>query len=38
MSWGNTSGRDDYAVSLALCLRAAESLGPPRVAIGRGRG
>jgi hypothetical protein len=28
---------DDYAVSLALCLRAAESLGPPRVAIGRRR-
>jgi len=38
MTWGNPSGHDDYAVSLALCARAADTLGPPRVAVGRGRG
>jgi hypothetical protein len=32
-----SGGHDDYAVSLALCLRAAESLGAPRVALGRRR-
>ncbi|MGI8925814.1 MAG: hypothetical protein ACR2HN_04110 [Tepidiformaceae bacterium] len=30
------AGHDDYAVSLALCLRAAEGLGVERVARGRG--
>ena len=35
--WGNDRGHDDYVVSLALCLRAAESAGPPRVAVGRAR-
>ena len=34
--WGNDRGHDDYVVSLALCLRAAESAGLPRVAVGRG--
>ena len=38
LSWGNDRGHDDYVVSLALCLRAAESAGAPRVAVGRGRG
>ena len=38
MQWGAPSGaHDDYPVSLALCLRAAESLGAPRVAVGRRR-
>ncbi len=37
MAWGNASAHDDYAVSLALCVRAADSAGPPRVAVGRGR-
>ncbi len=37
LAWGNGRGHDDYVVSLALCLRAAESAGPPRVAVGRGR-
>lgn len=37
LAWGNDRGHDDYVVSLALCLRAAESAGPPRVAVGRGR-
>ena len=37
LSWGNDRGHDDYVVSLALCLRAAESAGAPRVAVGRGR-
>ncbi|MBI5948549.1 MAG: hypothetical protein HY875_10470 [Chloroflexi bacterium] len=31
-----SGGHDDYVASLALCLRAAESVGPPRVAKGRG--
>jgi len=35
MAWGAARGHDDHAVSLALCLRAAQSLGAPRVAIGR---
>jgi len=35
MTWGATSGHDDYVASLALCLRAAHDLGPPRVALGR---
>ena len=34
LSWGNASGHDDYVASLALCLRAAEELGPARVAVG----
>ncbi len=34
--WAAPSGaHDDYVASLALCLRAAESLGPVRVARGR---
>lgn len=35
LAWGNDRGHDDYVVSLALCLRAAESVGAPRVAVGR---
>ncbi len=35
LAWGNDRGHDDYVVSLALCLRAAESAGAPRVAVGR---
>ncbi len=35
--WGNDRGHDDHVVSLALCLRAAESAGAPRVAVGRPR-
>lgn len=31
-----TNHHDDYVASLALCLRAAEGLGPERVARGRG--
>lgn len=37
LRWGNESGHDDYAVSVALALRAAESVGAPRVAVGRRR-
>ncbi len=37
LAWGADRGHDDYVASLALCLRAAESAGPPRVAVGRGR-
>ena len=37
LAWGNERGHDDYVASLALCLRAAEAAGPPRVAVGRGR-
>ncbi|OAI39280.1 hypothetical protein AYO38_07940 [bacterium SCGC AG-212-C10] len=37
LSWGDDRGHDDYAVSLALCLRAAEATGPARVASGRRR-
>ena len=37
LAWGNDRGHDDYVVSLALCLRAAESARPPRVAVGRAR-
>lgn len=37
LAWGAARGHDDYVASLALCLRAAESAGPPRVAVGRGR-
>jgi len=37
LAWGNDRGHDDYVVSLALCLRAAESAGAPRVAVGRAR-
>jgi phage FluMu gp28-like protein len=35
MAWSAARGHDDHAVSLALCLRAAQSVGGPRVAIGR---
>lgn len=35
--WGNERGHDDHVASLALCLRAAETAGPPRVALGRRR-
>ena len=37
LRWGNDVGHDDYVVSLALCLRSAESVGAPRVATGRRR-
>lgn len=38
LRWAAPPGtHDDYAVSLALCLRAASSLAPPRVAVGRRR-
>jgi hypothetical protein len=37
LSWGSAGGHDDYAVSLALCLRAAAEAGPPRMAVGRRR-
>lgn len=33
--WGNERGHDDHVASLALCLRAAETAGPPRLARGR---
>lgn len=35
--WGAATG-DDFVASLALCLHAAEALGPPRLAVGRSRG
>ncbi len=38
LRWGDESGHDDHVVSLALALRAAESVGPARVAVGRRRG
>ena len=39
MQWGAPSGgHDDYVVSLALCLRAANALPRPRIALGRQRG
>ncbi len=38
LTWGNTHGHDDYVASLALCLRAAETAGLPRLAVGRARG
>ena len=37
LAWGNEGGHDDYVASLALCLRASELLGPPRLATGRAR-
>ena len=37
MRWGDDSGHDDHVVSLALALRAAESAGPARLAVGRRR-
>lgn len=37
LRWGDESGHDDHVVSLALALRAAESAGPARVAVGRRR-
>ena len=33
--WGDDRGHDDYAVSLALCLRATQEAGPARIATGR---
>jgi len=38
MAWGDDRGHDDYAISLALCLRAAQEAGPPRIAMGRRTG
>lgn len=35
--WGAGRGHDDHVASLALCLRATETAGPPRVALGRRR-
>lgn len=37
LAWGDDRGHDDFAVSLALCLRAAESAPAERVAVGRSR-
>jgi len=37
MTWGSEQG-DDYVASLALCLRASQAIGAPRVAVGRRRG
>ncbi|MEX1103557.1 MAG: hypothetical protein WED87_04875 [Dehalococcoidia bacterium] len=37
MQWGAAGGNDDYVVSLALALRAAEQAGEPRFATGRRR-
>lgn len=38
MTWNAPQGlHDDFVASLALCLDAAEHVGPPRVAVGRGR-
>ncbi|MGK2965319.1 MAG: hypothetical protein ACSLFM_06905, partial [Tepidiformaceae bacterium] len=37
LDWGNPAGHDDYVASLALCLRAAASAGPSRIATGRPR-
>lgn len=36
--WWGEGLNDDYVASLALCLRAAESSGGPRLAVGRSRG
>ncbi len=36
--WWGEGLNDDYVASLALCLRAAESTGGPRLAVGRPRG
>lgn len=33
LRWGNDRGHDDFAVSLALCLRAARTVPPPRIAV-----
>ncbi|MCK9517619.1 MAG: hypothetical protein M0R74_01125, partial [Dehalococcoidia bacterium] len=38
LRWYAARGHDDYAVSLALCLRAARSAGAPRLARARRRG
>ena len=39
LRWAAPSGRhDDYVASLALCLRAANGVGAPRVALGRRAG
>jgi hypothetical protein len=37
MQWGDDNGHDDYVVSLALALRAAQEAGEPRFATGRRR-
>ncbi len=38
LQWGDDRGHDDFAVSLALCLRAAENLPIERVVRGRSPG
>ena len=37
LRWGSAHGHDDYAISLALVLRAAAGAGASRVAVGRAR-
>ena len=37
LAWGNSSGHDDYVASLMLCLHAARTTPPARVAVGRRR-
>jgi hypothetical protein len=37
IAWGSEQG-DDYVTSLALCLRASQAIGAPRIAVGRRRG
>lgn len=37
LRWHAARGHDDYAISLALCLRAANTAGAPRLARGRSR-
>ncbi len=38
VAWSAPPGKhDDYVASLALCLRAAETAGPARIALGRSR-
>ena len=37
MQWGDDDGHDDYVVSLALALHAAQEAGEPRFATGRRR-
>lgn len=37
LSWGARAAHDDYVVSLALCVKAAEGLGERRLAVGRAR-
>jgi hypothetical protein len=37
LEWGNPTGPDDHAISLALCVHAAQQAGPARVAVGHRR-